>query len=269
MGLQEIQERIRIKKKKRRRKRITFLCLLLLTAAAIFMLKAPFFQIGEVTVTGNDRISLALIQAELDGLKGQNIFTFSGKAVEEVLSHQPYFESLTFDRSLPDGLSIDLKERKAEVAFVSGGVTYLLTRNSIFLEMGGNIEEGMTILIDNTVPGELGEKLYEEESEKGKLLREFRYLQERNISETYLDTIDLSDMAKIRTVYQGMDIILGYGDGLKDKLNKAINIIEGGNLQGKTGYIDMSYPEKPVLFTETVEAVDDTEDAGEAVPAAP
>jgi cell division protein FtsQ len=269
MSLQEVQERIRIKKKRRRRRRMMFLSLLLLIAAVVFLVKAPFFQITEVTVTGNDRISLALIQAELDGLKGQNIFTFSGKAVEEVLSHQQYFDSLTFSRTLPDGLSIAVKERKAEVAFVSGGVTYLLTRNSILLEMGGNIEEGMTILIDDTVPGELGEKLYEEESEKGKLLREFRYLQERNISETYLDTIDMSDMAKVRTVYQGMDIILGYRDGLKDKLNKAINIIEGGNLQGKTGYIDMSYPEKPVLFMETVEAADDTEDAGDAEPAAP
>lgn len=269
MGLQEVQEKIRVRKMKKRRRKVMFLCFLLLTAGIVFLLKAPLFQITEVTVSGNDRISLALIQSELDGLRGQNIFTFHGKVVEEVLSHQEYFESLSFRRTLPAGLAIELKERKAEVAFVNGGVTYLMTRNSIVLEMGGNLEEGMTILIDDAIPPALGEKLYEEESEKGKLLREFRYLQERNISETYLDTIDLTDMAKVRTVYQGMDIILGYGDGLKDKLNKAINIIEGGNLQGKTGYIDMSYPEKPVLFTETVEAQDDTEDAGEAVPATP
>lgn len=269
MSLQEVQEKIRLKKKKRKRRRMMFLCFLLLTAGGIFLLKAPLFQITEVTVSGNDRISLELIQSELNGLEGQNIFTFRGKVIEEVLSHQEYFESLTFTRILPAGLNIELKERKAEVAMVSGGVTYLLTRNSIVLEMGGNLEEGMTILMDDAVPPELGEKLYEEESEKGKLLREFRYLQERNISETYLDTIDLRDMAKVRTTYQGMDIILGFGDGLKDKLNKAINIIEGGNLQGKTGYIDMSYPEKPVLFTETAEVSDDTEDTGEAVPATP
>lgn len=269
MSLQEVQEKIRLRKKKRRRRRMTFLGFLLLMAGIIFLLKAPMFQITEVTVSGNDRIPLDLIQSELDGLKGQNIFTFNGKVIKEVLSHQEYFETLSFTRKLPAGLGIELKERKAEVAMVSGGVTYLLTRNSIVLEMGGNLEEGMTILRDDAPLPELGEKLYEEESEKGKLLREFRYLQERNISETYLDTIDLRDMTKVRTVYQGMEIILGYGDDLKDKLNKAINIIEGGNLQGKTGYIDMSYPEKPVLFTEAAEVSDDTQDEGEAVPATP
>ncbi|WP_152975112.1 cell division protein FtsQ/DivIB [Youngiibacter fragilis] len=257
MSLEEIQEKINRRKRRKRRRRMIIIIMLLLAGAAAFLTNSPMFDVTEVQVTGNSKISSELFAVEVDSLKGQNIFLFDMDMLLGILSRQPYFSSIETRRTLPGKIDIEIQEKKAEICYLKDGVTYLLERNSTLLEIGGNPSQGMTFLVDSTEVPALGERLYSEDSRKGIFVKEFRYLQERNISDTMLETIDLTDMAKIRTHYKEIDIILGYDDSLRDKLNKAINIIEGGSLQDKKGYIDLSYPEKPVVF---IEPLQDTED---------
>jgi cell division protein FtsQ len=259
MSLEEIQEKINRRKRRKRRRRIIFLIILLLIGLAAFLTNSPMFDVTEVQVSGNAKISSDLIAGEVDSLKGQNIFLFDMDMLMGILSKQPYFSSIETKRTLPGKIEIDIVEKKAEIYYLKDGVAYLLERNSTLLEIGGNPVQGMTTLIDSTDIPALGERLYSEDSKKGIFLKEFRYLQERNISDTHIETIDLTDMARIRTFYKEIEIILGYDDSLKDKLNKAINIIEGGSLQEEKGYIDLSYPEKPVVF---IEPKQDTEEEG-------
>lgn len=236
-----------------------FIIILLLAGLAAFLTNSPMFDVTEVQVTGNNKIESELFSGEADALKGQNIFLFDMDMLHSILSKQPYFSSIESKRTLPGKVDIEITEKKAEIYYLKDGVAYLLERNSTLLEIGGNQVQGMTILIDSEEIPSLGERLYSEDSKKGIFLKEFRYLQERNISDTLIETVDLTDMSRIRTYYRDIEIILGYDDSLKDKLNKAINIIEGGSLQEKKGYIDLSYPEKPVVF---IEPVEETEEEG-------
>ena len=259
MSLEEIQEKINRRKRRKRRRRIIFLIILLLIGLAVFLTNSPMFDVTEVQVSGNEKISSDLIAGEVDSLKGQNIFLFDMDMLMGILSKQPYFSGIETKRTLPGKIEIDIAEKKAEIYYLKDGVAYLLERNSTLLEIGGNPAKGMTTLVDSAEIPALGERLYREDSRKGIFLKEFRYLQGRNISDTLIETIDLTDMTRIRTYYKEIEIILGYDDSLKDKLNKAINIIEGGSLRDKKGYIDLSYPEKPVVF---IEPDMDTEEEG-------
>lgn len=220
-------------------------------AIGIFLVKAPVFSITEVELAGNVKIPGNVIQSELEGLKGQNIFIFSDKKIREILGYQSYFEGLDVKRYFPRKVVFTIREKKPEVNYNNGGTVSLLTRDGILLEVGANPIEDAVTLIDTAPIPELGVNLYQEDQKKATLLEEFRYLQERNISSTKFLTLDLRDMKNIKTYYNDLEVRLGYSDSLKDKLNRAINIIEGASLEATKGYIDLSFFENPVVFPET------------------
>ena len=220
-------------------------------AVGIFMVKAPAFSITEVELVGNVKISSDVIQSELEGLKGQNIFLFKSEGIKKILRYQSYFEGMDVKRSFPAKVVFTIREKKPEVNYNNGGTLSLLTRDGVLLEVGANPIEDAVTLIDNTPIPELGVNLYQEDLKKSTLLEEFRYLQERNISNTKFLVLDLRDMKNIKTYYNDLEVRLGYPDSLKEKLNRAINIIEGASLEGTKGYIDLSFYEKPVVFPET------------------
>jgi len=251
MGLKEVQEKIKKRKRRRRRRILTFLFLALLMAIGIFLVKAPVFSITEVELVGNVKIPSDVIQSELEGLKGQNIFIFKDEEIKEILGYQSYFEGMDVKRSFPDKVIFTIREKKPEVNYNNGGTVSLLTREGVLLEVGANPILDAVTLIDNAPIPELGVNLYQEDIKKSTLLEEFRYLQERNISSTKFLTLDLRDMKNIKTFYNDLEVRLGYPDSLKDKLNRAINIIEGASLEATKGYIDLSFYENPVVFPET------------------
>jgi len=251
MGLKEVQEKIKKRKRRRRRRILTFLFLAFLMAIGIFLVKAPVFFITEVKLLGNVKIPASVIQTELEGLKGQNIFVFKDKEIKGILEYQSYFEGMDVKRSLPNKVTFTIREKKPEVNYNNNGTVSLLTRDGVLLEVGANPIEDAVTLIDNTPIPELGLSLYPDDKQKANLLEEFRYLQERNISSTKFLVLDIRDMKNIKTYYNNLEVRLGYPDSLKDKLNRAINIIEGSSLEATKGYIDLSFYENPVVYPET------------------
>ncbi|MFH5836377.1 cell division protein FtsQ/DivIB [Proteiniclasticum sp. C24MP] len=258
MSLKEVQDRIRKKKKKRRRRVMLFLLFLIMISAGIAVTHAPFFDIQSVSVTGNDKIPSPLIERETDKLLGENILLLSMHETEGFFRKQPYFRHMKMKRIFPSTIEITIEEKKAEVNYYKDGVISLATREGVLLEIGANAVDGVTLTDEITLP-ELGENIYEAYPEKVKILEEFRYLQERNISDIRFTELDLRDMTNIRTYFKDLEVRLGYPDSLKEKLNTAINIISDGNLHGVKGYVDLSYVEKPVVFDET-KVIEPTED---------
>ncbi len=250
MSLKEVQDRIKKRKMRRRRRFRLFFLILFMISSGIFVTKAPYFNIQSISITGNEKISSDLIENETGSLIGQNIFLFSADDTKAFFEKQPYFEHMKMKRVFPSTIRISVEEKKAEVNYYKDGIISLATREGILLEIGSNAVEGVTLKDEIDLP-ELGANIYEEYPEKVKVLEEFRYLQERNISEITFSELDLRDMTYIRTYYKNLEVRLGYPDSLKEKLNAAINIISDGNLQEVKGYIDLSYVEKPVVYDES------------------
>jgi len=250
VSLKEVQDRIKKRKMRRRRRLKFFLLTIIMISSGIFVTNAPYFKVQTISITGNEKISSDLITRETDRLLGENILLYSADDTKAFFEKQPYFEHMKMKRVFPSTIEITIEEKKAEVNYYKDGVISLATREGVLLEIGANAVEGVTLKDDIELP-DLGANIYEEYPEKVKILEEFRYLQERNISEISFSELDLRDMTYIRTYYKNLEVRLGYPDSLKEKLNAAINIISDGNLQAVKGYIDLSYVEKPVVYDES------------------
>lgn len=250
MGLKEIQLRIQQKKRKKRRRILRFFLLLLIIGFAVFLLRAPYFDVSSVSVSGHHKIEEQFVKDQAAPFLGNNIFLLKMDSLTPHLKRHPYFESAFVKRVLPNGISIHITERTGKVNYYVKGVVSILSEDGILLEVGANPIEGITLRDTLDIP-ELGKNLYESQPEKQKVLKEFIDLRERNTSEIDFTTIDLSDKTNIKIYYGEQEIRLGYGDSLQDKLNAAINVILAGHLDNIKGYLDLSYLENPVIFDET------------------
>lgn len=247
MSLKEIQERIERKKRRRKKRILTVLLLFALSAGVAFLLKAPYFMVEKVTVSGQMEIPKGFVEESARPLFGENIFLMKTQTITEHLKKHPYFSSAEIKRVLPNGISIKVKEHTAKVNYYSNGVYSLLTEQGQLLDVGANPIEGVTLIDTRPLP-ELGANIYEDAPEKMRILETFVVLHERNTSVVELPVIDLTESSNIRTYYHDTEIRLGYGDSLKEKLNAAINIILSGHLDEVKGYLDLAYVDDPVIF---------------------
>ncbi|HBW12864.1 MAG TPA: hypothetical protein DEF30_03420 [Proteiniclasticum sp.] len=247
MSLKEIQERIERKKRRRKKRILTVLLMFALSAGVVFLLKAPYFMVEKVTVSGQMEIPKGFVEESARPLFGENIFLMKTQTITEHLKKHPYFSSAEIKRVLPNGISIKVKEHTAKVNYYSNGVYSLLTEQGQLLDVGANPIEGVTLIDTRPLP-ELGANIYEDAPEKMRILETFVVLHDRNTSVVELPVLDLTESSNIRTYYHDTEIRLGYGDSLKEKLNAAINIILSGHLDEVKGYLDLAYVDDPVIF---------------------
>lgn len=252
MSLKDVQDRIKVKKRKRRKRILTVLFLLILVAGGVFLTHAPYFSVRQLQITGNEKIELRQLESQGAFLLDQNIFLLKQGSLKEQLSNHPYFLDVEVKRILPDGVHLYIKERVAEVNYYNQGVVSLLTGEGILLEIGADPILGPMLIEELSLPA-LGTPIYEEASTKKKALMEFTDLMKRNTSSIQFQEIDLRDETNIRTYYKNLEIRLGYGDSMKQKLNAAINIILDGQLEEVHGYVDVSYLAHPVVFDEALQ----------------
>lgn len=252
MSLKDVQDRIKVKKRKRRKRILTVLFLLILVAGGVFLTHAPYFSVRQLQITGNEKIELRQLESQGAFLLDQNIFLLKQGSLKEQLSNHPYFLDVEVKRILPDGVHLYIKERVAEVNYYNQGVVSLLTGEGILLEIGADPILGPMLIEELSLPA-LGTPIYEEASTKKKALMEFTDLMKRNTSSIQFQEIDLRDETNIRTYYKNLEIRLGYGDSMKQKLNAAINIILDGQLDEVHGYVDVSYLAHPVVFDEALQ----------------
>ncbi len=250
MALHEVKERIRKKKRRKRKRIIVTLLILFFIGVGVTLFTSSQFQVKQVIFNGNEAIPLAYLEKEAEGLKGENLFLLRKKDVLAFLESKPYFASMKMRRQFPDTLKIEIIEKVAEINYPYNGVINLLTKNGILLETGTNLVEDGLLLLDSKELPEEGQNLYGDDEIKQKTLIEFRSLQVRNQSEIKFNQVDLSNMAMIKTLYQDLEILLGYPEALKEKLNGAINIIKDGQLEQVKGYVDVSFLEHPVVYDE-------------------
>ena len=117
-----MKEERAIKRKKRRIKFVIKLgVFLLLCGAAVFVIKAPFFDVSKFEVLGNNYYSDEEVLVMGNCKTGGNIFigTDTGD-IKARLEKDAYMVSVQVKRVLPDTIRIELKERKQTAAIVYG-----------------------------------------------------------------------------------------------------------------------------------------------------
>ena len=142
------------KKKKVHKGFLVFITILfLLVGAVIFALKSPMFNIKDIQVEGNEKVSKETI-INLSELKiGDNIFKFNNDIILKIKENR-YINSVKISRRLPGTITIYVEERKTKYKIN-------LINSYTYIDSNGYILENSTININ--VPTVIGFSITENE----------------------------------------------------------------------------------------------------------
>ena len=125
--------------KKRRKlvfKIIKWLTLIaIIIAGIIYAMLSPIFNIANIEVNGNSKISSESI-ISLSGLKvGQNIFNFRTSNIVDNIKQNAYIDSVQINRSLPDTIRITVEERVTTFMLSFGNAYVYINNQGYILEI--------------------------------------------------------------------------------------------------------------------------------------
>lgn len=246
-------ELIKRRRKKKLIKKAIFLIIFLLTVLVTVCLKAPFFNVKNIEVEGNDTISKEDIVDRSKLSTGINVFYINSKIYKNNILSNPYILNVDIKRVLPSTIVFKVKERNALFYGESKGKYYILDKDCRLLEIRDEISTMNLVKLEGINYDNLtiGKVVFNQGDRKAEIIKEFSRLIQCNNSQINLTYIDLDDMARIEAYHNNMCIKLGGSDALENKLNKAINIfLNKPELCESKGYIDVSFNGNPVIFIE-------------------
>ena len=220
----EIEDRVvrlhtRMRRKKRARviwARVIATLMFMLLFSCIFLLNSEIFQIKDIRVNGNQRVSQDEA-IKLSGIQdGENMLSFRAGRVEAAVAKHPLVTYVKVSRRLPSKIIVSIRERRPYAYVKSGKTYYLIDAEKVVLERDNVARYRSLKLLHTSVvePVDVGRKLDFPYDEK---LHDFFEVAKKSMNEIYSDvhfrssgiTVDLNN---------GAYVLLGSGDKLKRKL---------------------------------------------------
>ena len=246
----EINEYIKKHKRKKIRKKLILFFAFFFSITILILLKAPFFNIQDVKVENNKVINSKEI-IDKSELYGKNIFYINQKDVRSKIEANPYIDGVQLKRVLPNGIVINVTERKTVYFFKNSDGIYVLNSELKILEKRDNID-GMSLTeLTGITPTatEVGAYLSNDEKVKRIATNIGKYL-ETNRSDVKFNSLQIKDPTSITMTVGDVRILLGTDENLEDKFNSCIRILKDNNIGLKKGYIDVSFDGEPVIKQE-------------------
>ena len=252
------QNQTKMKRKKRTiLKVIKWLTLLAIVIAGIvYAMLSPIFNIKEIVVNGNSKISsesiISLSELNID----ENIFNFRTSNIIEKIKSNAYIDDVQIKRELPDKINITVTERVAKYMLMFGNAYVYINNQGYILEIS-DVKAELPILIGYSTPHENileGNRLQEEDLEK---LNDVLKIMDAATSSKITDLItqiDISDKSNyiLKLEKEKKEIYFGDATNLSTKMlwiNKLLKE-EKGN-EGIL-YLNMNLNSKSPYFREKV-----------------
>lgn len=224
-GNERIINRTNQRRKKNKRKKLIIravLCFIFLLAGIIFAL-TMFFNISEITVTGDAVYSTEDVIEQSGVQIGDNLIFVSKKKInEQITTELPYVGSVKIKRHLPTSLELIITKTDAVYAVVLDGYYALLNEEGKVLEkdleyVGENI---ILLNLGEIESAEVGSKITPKGENHLEKLISIRTIYE-DCGLNGITAIDLSDLYDIKLTYQGR-ITLELGETNKENLSKKL-----------------------------------------------
>ncbi len=239
------QKRIREQKIRR----YTFFSVLAVIGIFIIMFFTPFFNIKNVEITGNNKMTSEQIIAEVGEMKGKNLFR-TGGGIKKKLTKYAYVEKTAVKKKLfPPTLTIELVERAPMVQFVYAESYMVIDVEGRVLEKRAEklenvpVGEGMKVVSANE-----GEFISLKDSETQKII--FDCIQNMQKADIINDITVMSfeDMTNITFNYQSrLDVICGTHIDFSRKLSLFKEAVNSNKLtQNSRGTINLSTTGKAI-----------------------
>lgn len=170
MGYESPKEKDR---KKKRRKKIfraikVLMIIFILAGGTAYFLLSPIFNIKEISVSGNEKISSEEILSLSQLKKDENIFKINKKDTKEKVKQNAYIDTVEIKRTLPDKVIIVVTERTATYQINFANMYMLINNQGYMLEVT-KMNENMPIIVGITTNKEeikAGNRLCVEDLEK-------------------------------------------------------------------------------------------------------
>lgn len=193
-----------------------------LIAAIIYFMMSPLFNLAEIQVINNEKITTDTI-ISMSGLTiGENIYKTSINKLKNNIKQNAYIESVDIKRKLPNKILITVKERKATFNLEYANSFAYINNQGYILEIQENkldvpIIEGYTTNVEDIKPCN---RLNEEDLEKlGVVLKIMESANANGISDL-ITKINIEDKQNYSIVLEGekKTVYLGDASNLSNRM---------------------------------------------------
>ncbi|GKU23961.1 cell division protein FtsQ/DivIB [Clostridium folliculivorans] len=246
----EINEYIKKHKRKKVRKKLVLFFIFFFSITILILLKAPFFNIADIKVENNKIIDSKDIISRSE-LFGKNIFYINQKDVSYKITENPYIEQVNLKRVFPNGIIINVVERKAVYFVKSSDGIYVLNHELKILEKRASIDGLNLTELTGVSPTSTDVGTYLTSDEKIKrIATNIGKLLEENKSDVKFNLANLESTTSLYMLVGDVKLLLGNDENLETKLNNCIGILKDSSKGLTKGYIDVSFNGDPVYKNE-------------------
>ena len=213
--------------------------IVILVGALLYFMMSPIFNITNINISGNEKITSEMITS-LSGITiGENTFKTSKRQISKNIKQNAYIESVEVKRSLPDQININVKERKATFMLGITDSYVYMNNQGYLLEIQKEKIEKPEIIGYTTPANDLqpGGRLVEEDLERLNTVLNIMEVASGNELVSLITKIDISDKTNY-VLYLDTEqkkIYIGDGSDLNTRMLYVKAILE--NEKGKAGEI--------------------------------
>ena len=226
-GMELIELRRQKRKRRKARRKLVLLIMLVLTIC-IGILFTPLFNLSEIEIEGNLKLTAEEIIKASGLVMGENIFKFKLKESGEKISKIPYVNSIRVERKLPGKIRIEITE-SIPMAYIPYNDKLIVTdyEGKVLEVKTEKINYAVPILYDfNLKSFSLGEKINEKDSEKLKKTLEItKNLYNNNLIEK-VRSINSVDGEYFLNISEKLKITIGDGSDLSAKLVMLLEVLK-------------------------------------------
>ncbi len=150
----------RMKKMRKIKNLVKYLTLIIILAIAIILLLlSPIFNIKDIEIENNNKVSKEEILSLLSIDENTNIFKETNGKIKSKLKINPYIDDAKISRNLPSMIKIQITERQANYMLEVGNSYAYIDNQGYILEISKTILEGKTkilgysTLVESILPG--------------------------------------------------------------------------------------------------------------------
>lgn len=229
MSPKKKNKRISLKQKRRRKiLKWTSIIVLLITAGTLFLLSSVF-NIKQINVTGNSKVSSEEIISSSGIKTGENMFKFLKIKAKENIKKNPYVEEVNIKRKINGTIEISIIERVSTymLAMEENEVAYINNQGYV-LEISTETIEKPTIIGYSTENIEAGMRLNLEDLKKlNSVIKIMKAAEEKNILDRITSVnIESSQDITFTMEEDGKTIHFGDEKNINDKFVKLIAVLD-------------------------------------------
>lgn len=257
-----IEDAYEVRNRELKRRKLKFrilkisLLAIVIIGAIVFAMVSPIFNITNITVTGNSKLTTTEI-ISLSGIQNnENIFRISKSHIINNIKQNAYVNNVEIHKRYPSMIQIDIEERVPNYMLQFGNGYVYINNQGYMLEIS-NEKLDLPIIIGYSTPQEnlvAGNRLSEEDLEKLETVIRIMSVAQSNEIANLITSIDISDPNNYTLHLDSEKKIVYLGDcsNLETRMLFLVGILENEKNHEGEIFINMNLNTDNPFFREKV-----------------